>query len=131
MKKLLLLLFILRMSLVLGQDTTYYGDRVSPEDRFRVLNLFINIIYDICPTCDPFYQKLTPNWLPDTENSINKNLPSYLDDYMDSDFNPSNIHGSLRTNLTDAIFLDYLLFKNKEKLCRGQIRGRLFLIIFN
>ena len=93
MRNLVLLLFILRFIWSFGQDTykTYYGDQIYPIDTFRTLNFFINIIYDSCPTCNPVSDN-TPNWMPDTVNSINVNPPVYLDDWMDSDFDPDNIH---------------------------------------
>ncbi len=52
MKKIFFLLLIVKGSLLFGSDTlrTYYGDRILPEDTFRTLNFFINIIYDSCPT---------------------------------------------------------------------------------
>lgn len=86
----------------LGQTTykTYFGDYVSPVDTFRVLNIFINIIYDLCDTCD-LAPSQTPLWLPGTVNTINSNPPSYLAGFMDTELS-SNLQGSYTKRYAQA-----------------------------
>ncbi|UCH13419.1 MAG: hypothetical protein JSV22_09915 [Bacteroidales bacterium] len=106
MKKLLLIV-ILFIQCFIGYNQnykTYHGDFMSPVDTLRALNVFINIIYDQCDTCDPLYGITTPNWLPGPKNSININPPAYLLDYMDTVFDPDNIHGSFTRRYAEASF---------------------------
>jgi len=111
MKKILLLLFIIRVFGSYGQTLlkTYYGEKMYPVDTFRALNVFININYDSCPTCDPCYGKTTTNWMPGSPNTINDNPPGYLNDYMDSDFNPNNIHGTFTKRYAEASFNKFIV----------------------
>jgi hypothetical protein len=106
MKSRVFYFLIILSSAVSGQDTlrTYYGDNMSPEDTLRVLNIFVNINYDQCDTCDPLNGQNTPYWNPGPPNSINVNPPSYLTDWMDSDFDPDDIHGTFTRILAQASF---------------------------
>jgi hypothetical protein len=100
-------LFLLAFSSALSaQDTlcTYYGDNMSPVDTIRVLNIFINIIYDQCDTCDPLHGMNTPYWEPGPPNTVNINPPGYLADWMDSDFDPDHIRGSFTRILAQSSF---------------------------
>ena len=98
------LLFI--SSAVSGQDTvrTWYGDNMSPVDTLRVLDIFININYDQCDSCDPYFGRSTPYWNPGPPNTINMNPPAYLSDWMDPDFDPENIRGTFTRILAQASF---------------------------
>ncbi|HNU34950.1 MAG TPA: hypothetical protein PKN75_15290 [Bacteroidia bacterium] len=67
------------------------GYGLYPHTNYRVLNLMINIIYDVNPCLDPLYNNCNPPsagaWNPGTPNSINTNPPNYLTAFMDQDFN--------------------------------------------
>lgn len=108
MNRLVLLLFLFIFPALRGQDTTYYGDQLFPVDTIRVLNFFININYDLCDTCDPC-TTLTSNWIPGPPNSMNQNFPVYLDDFMDSDYNPNNIHGTFTKRYAEASFKNFIV----------------------
>lgn len=111
MRKLLFLFLVIGYSGIYCQDTlkTYYGDQIYPIDTFRVLNIFINIHYDLCDTCDPYRNETTPNWMPGPPNTVNESLPVYLDDFMDSDFNPGNIRGAFTKRFAEASFNKFIV----------------------
>jgi hypothetical protein len=110
MKKLLSLLLAFVPGILFCQDLrTYYGDRLYPVDTLRILNFFINIHYDLCDTCDPCRTETTTNWLPGPPNTVNQGLPVYLDDFMDSEYNPANIHGKFTKRLAEASFNKFIV----------------------
>lgn len=84
---------------------------MSPVDTLRALNVFINIVFDQCnpDTCDPLRNKSTPLWLPGPKNTININPPTYLLDYIDTVFNPNNIHGSFTRRYAEASFNNLII----------------------
>ncbi|MBN2523700.1 MAG: hypothetical protein JXB24_10535 [Bacteroidales bacterium] len=95
-----------------GQSATYrtmYGDRVSPENTLYTLNIFINIIFDQTPEADPLKGITTEFWLPGQPNTINDNPPLYLDDFMDSEFDPENIRGSFTKRWAEASFNKFIV----------------------
>ncbi|MBN1414678.1 MAG: hypothetical protein JW973_06225 [Bacteroidales bacterium] len=108
MKKTIIFLFLFIFSQIHGQDTTYYGDRLSPVETIRVLNFFINIIYDIDSTKDPC-KAPTPNWMPGPPNTVNQSFPTYLDNFMDSDYDPNNIHGTFTKRYAEASFKKFIV----------------------
>jgi hypothetical protein len=67
-----------------GQETlkTYYGRAISPIDTIFILDVFININYDLCQTCDPYYRKSTPIWQPGDNNTVNDSPSEYIIDYI-------------------------------------------------
>lgn len=112
MKKLLLLHFFMAFWAVAYSQTvykTYYGDYVYPVDTFRVLNFFINIIYDQCENCDPYEDPAkTPNWIPGPPNTINTNPPAYLANFMDSDLG-TELHGTYTKRYASASFNKFII----------------------
>ena len=61
---------------------------------YKILNIFVNIEYDLTPQFDPLPG---PNsiWSPAMAPSINQNLPTYLLDMMDTASVPGIIHGAM------------------------------------
>ncbi len=72
---------------------SWEGALIQPRGTIRTLNIFINIIYDLTPANDPCPSYNT-SWNPSLQEGINNNPPTYLQDLIDSDYNPSNIHGT-------------------------------------
>lgn len=62
------------------------GYSISPYGNYRVLNLMINIIYDQTPAADPLAGTSSNYWNPGTTNTVNSNVPSNLNNFMDADF---------------------------------------------
>jgi hypothetical protein len=77
---------------------------MPPTGRLHTLNFFVNIIYDQTPNADPLKDSNTPLWLPGTPNSMNNNPPSFLDGFMDSEYDPENIKGSFTKRFAEASF---------------------------
>ncbi|HOY33325.1 MAG TPA: hypothetical protein PKW80_15700 [Bacteroidales bacterium] len=71
------------------------GIDIPPKVTMRMLNIFINIIYDQTPDRDPLLNKTDHPWQPGKPNSINTNVPSFLNQYMDPDLTGSNPQGML------------------------------------
>jgi len=61
----------------------------------RMLNIMINIIYDQTPERDPLINKTEHPWQPGKPNSINSNVPAFLDKYMDPDLINRNPQGMI------------------------------------
>jgi len=61
------------------------GNTITTTGIFRILNLFVNIIYDQIPTRDPFKNQYTANWLSGNPDKINDSPPSYINTFLDSD----------------------------------------------
>jgi hypothetical protein len=109
MKKLVLLVAFFGILRANCQDTlkTHYGRFISPVDTIFCLNVFININYDLCQTCDPYYNKSTPVWQPGQPNTINDSPPIYITNYIDQAYNPDNIHGTLTKHWAEASLYIY------------------------
>ena len=112
MKRVHLLCLLLSVLTVSGQDFTYrtrYGAGMNPLDTLRVLNIFINIVFDQCETCDTLRDVPTPLWMPGPANTINVNPPAYLLDYIDVEFDPDHIRGSFTRRYAQASFNQFIL----------------------
>ncbi|MBN1416310.1 MAG: hypothetical protein JW973_14505 [Bacteroidales bacterium] len=111
-RPLLLIIYLFFYVFNYGQTIykTYYGDYLYPVDTFRVLNFFINIIYDQCDEeCNPYPDPaLTPNWVPGPPNTININPPSYLSGFMDSDLG-SGFQGTYTKRYAEASFNKFIV----------------------
>ncbi|HNJ31836.1 MAG TPA: T9SS type A sorting domain-containing protein [Bacteroidia bacterium] len=82
------------------------GFSLFPHTNYRVLNIMINIIYDVNPSWDPYYQA-TPganDWNPGTPNTINSNPPAYLSSFMDQDFNTLPPQGIMTRKYYESSF---------------------------
>ncbi len=114
MKKLLfsiLIVFITGIS-IYGQGSMYQtwnGDYMNPIDTLRVLNIFINIVFDQTPEADSLKDITTEFWMPGPPNTVNEIPPVYLADYMDPDFDPDNIHGSYTKRWAEASFNKFIV----------------------
>jgi hypothetical protein len=99
------------MQLYSQQDTfrTYNGFQMYPKDTIFSLNIFINIVYDVYSQCDPLDGQLTPFWPAGPANTVNQGLPTYLADYIDREYNPNNIHGTLTKHWAEASFKKFIL----------------------
>ncbi len=85
------------------------GYAFPTSGNFRVLNIFVNIIYDLDPSSDPCAGSTSTFWIPTTDNSINQNLPNYLTDFMDVNYSPQNIVGSMTRRFGEASFENLIL----------------------
>ena len=70
------------------------GYFLHPTGSYKILNVFINIEYDLTPQNNPF-PGASPYWPLAMAPSINQNVPTYLLDLMDTASIPGNIHGTM------------------------------------
>jgi hypothetical protein len=61
------------------------GTSLSPKAKMRMLNLFINIIYDQTPDRDPKKDEIKNPWQPGKANMVNSNVPTFLKGFMEPD----------------------------------------------
>ena len=61
------------------------GTAIQPEGTLRILNIFINVIYDAAPEADIYRKSNQPEdgWKPGIPNSINSAPPDYLERFLD------------------------------------------------
>ncbi len=82
------------------------------QGEYRLLNIFINIIYDVHPDEDPFDNKKEDDivWGKAESEGINKNIPKYLTDYLDVNYNgPESIHGMMTRLFAESSFNKLIL----------------------
>jgi len=79
------------------------GYSLPSNTKGRVLNLFINVIYDVHPDWDPCQS--TEFWPTATREGINNDaIPSYLLDFMDTVYRPGQLHGTMTRLYGEASF---------------------------
>lgn len=82
---------LLMFTSLFSQRNSWDGWMINPTSHFNCLNIFINVIYDVSTDVD---FPIDGVWLPSTTEGINnESIPSYLLDYMDTVYNPNNLHG--------------------------------------
>lgn len=87
-------------------QNSWEGAGVSPVGQFRVLNILINIIYDVTPNVEP-YESLTDPWPRAIQAGINTTIPDWVPDssLFDIHFNQSeNINGTFTRKFHESSF---------------------------
>ncbi len=84
---------------------SYYGNAIAPEGEFRILNLFINIIYDQTSNRNPIKNPNTI-WPAATNEGINisTDVPDYLTRFMDTVYLPDAGIGSMTRIYRESSF---------------------------
>jgi hypothetical protein len=80
-----------------------YGHMINPHGQYRILTLFINIIYDETPHVDPI-KNPNSTWPAPTEKGINIDLPGYLNEFLDTKFFPDGAYGSMTRIYRESSF---------------------------
>lgn len=104
------------------------GVFLVPDGQYRVLSIFVNIIYDIPSVQDPCPASSYESWAPATSEGINnQSIPSYLLDFSDINYTtPSNVHGMFtrlyyEASFGNLIFLsDYMVVNIKHSTIIAQ-----------
>ncbi len=91
MLSVLLMLFAVA---VFAQRNSWDGWMVKPRGEIRMLNFFVNIIYDVHPEREKPFAK-TNHWNMVLLESLNQNPPDYLLRLMDTIYNPNNLYGCI------------------------------------
>jgi len=94
--KIILFLLIIMQNTLFGQILhSWDGAGINPNSKFRVLTIFINVIYD---TNQNYYDSVKPTQFwgqASIEGVNNEAIPSYLLDFIDTTYNCGNLHGSM------------------------------------
>ena len=129
----LLISFILLTFNYLHAQTRYSweGYGIAPNQKFRALTLFVNIIYDINP--DRNYVESSEFWPIATREGINNApRPTYMLELLDTIYNPQNLRGTMTRiygeSSFDALQItgDFMVVNIKESsiLAKGNFGSR-------
>ncbi len=95
MKRILLsVLLVLFAVAMLAQKNSWDGWKVKPRGEIRMLNFFVNIIYDVNPEREKPFARVS-SWNTVLLESLNQNPPDYLLRLMDTVYNPNNLYGCI------------------------------------
>lgn len=89
-----LILVLLLAVAVFAQKNSWDGWQMKPRGEIRMLNFFVNIIYDKNPDREKPFAKVN-HWNTVYLESINQTPPDYLLRLMDTVYNPDNLYGCI------------------------------------
>lgn len=111
MKKTLSLIihFALLLSLAFGQKSTYHswdGQGLRPNSKLRVLNIFVNVIYDEHPDINVVESDFWPRVTKSSLEGVNVpgTIPTYLLDFMDTAYHRGHLRGCITRLYGEASF---------------------------
>lgn len=87
-------LFVLFAVALTAQKNSWDGWKMKPRGEIRMLNFFVNIIYDVNPEREKPFAKVN-HWNTVLLESINQNPPDYLLRLMDTVYNPNRLYGCI------------------------------------
>ncbi len=97
-----------------------YSQPIAPNSKFRALNIFINVIYDVHPEYNSYYPD-NENWGEATHEGVNNEaIPNYLLDLLDTVYNPNTNRGYMTRLFGESSFDslqitgDYVVVNVKE-----------------
>ena len=122
MKRLLFLwLLIFCPELFYAQVHSWDGCGIPSEGKFRILNIFINVIYDVHPEKDPCRNEQVVFWPEAKKEGVNQTaIPSYLLQFMDTGYVPGKTTGTMTRLYGEASFdrlqltADYMVINIRE-----------------
>ena len=95
LKKILLSVLLVLFAVALfAQKNSWDGWRMKPRGEIRMLNFFVNIIYDVNPEREKPFAKVH-HWNTVMLESINQNPPDYLLRLMDTVYNAKHLYGCI------------------------------------
>jgi hypothetical protein len=101
--KIFLLIFLFCPLLLLGQENSWDGCGITPNSKLRVLNIFINVIYDVHPDTNDMDDE--GYWDHATIEGVNnQSIPTYLLDFMDTVFVAGQTHGCMTRVYAESSF---------------------------
>jgi len=89
-KYFLMILAILFASNLFSQSNSWDGRGISPNSKFRVLNFFINVIYDETDSLNNTFPLNDPWPRAYNEGINNEAIPNYLLGFMDTVYSSQN-----------------------------------------
>src|SRR3989339_2287504 len=101
MKTLIIIILLLSFISCYSQEGGYYfvdtttnntksiyqsknGFHFYPKGTYRIMSIFVNIIYDLTPWRDPYFNQSTSHWPGDTTEGFNAGNPTYFLQYLDT-----------------------------------------------
>ena len=95
MKRFLLSVLLMLFAVVMmAQKNSWDGWKMQPRGEIRMLNFFVNIIYDKNPEREKPFAKVN-HWNTVHLESLNQNPPDYLLRLMDTVYNPKSLYGCI------------------------------------
>lgn len=116
-------LFMLALwpQLFFAQAHSWDGCGMPTRGEYRILNLCINIIYDVHPEKDPCRNEAVVRWPAATREGVNNSaLPDFLLQFMDTAYRPGKNQGNITRLYGESSFdqlrltADYLVVNLKE-----------------
>lgn len=105
MKKLILFLLCISPLTFYGQYRSWDGYQMKPEGKYYVLNIFINVIYDVHPEKDPCASDGNTDWPTARQEGVNSApVPGYLLDFMDTAYHSDRLRGNMTRVYGEASF---------------------------
>ncbi len=94
--RIFLLLFFLPIANLasFSQRNSWDGWSMTPRGEIRMLNFFVNIIYDVSPEKEKQFAQINA-WNTVQLEGINQNPPNYLKSLLDTEYNPENLYGCI------------------------------------
>ena len=95
LKKILLLVLLLLFAVtMMAQRNSWDGWKMKPRGEIRMLNFFVNIIYDVNPEREKPFARVH-HWNTVMLESLNQNPPDYLLRLMDTVYNAGHLYGCI------------------------------------
>ena len=120
-KRLLVLIVAICPLLATAQSHSWDGRNIPSRGKFRILNILINIIYDVHPEKDPCRNEEVIRWPEATKEGVNSSsVPNFLLQFMDTSYIPGKNKGVITRLYGESSFdllqltADYMVINLKE-----------------
>ena len=80
------------------------GADLHPNGTYRVMSIFVNIIYDLTPWRDPLFNQNTPHWPGSLTEGFNTGNPTYFLQYLDTTTAMPTRTGSFTRRYSESSF---------------------------
>ena len=120
-KRLLVLILAICPLLAAAQSHSWDGRDIPSKGKFRILNILINIIYDVHPEKDPCRNEEVIRWPEATKEGVNSSaVPNFLLQFMDTSYIPGKNKGAITRLYGESSFdmlqltADYMVINLRE-----------------
>lgn len=102
----MLILFMIPSIIWAQEVNSWEGCGINSHSKFRILNIFINVIYDVHPNRNPFLESdVWPAVRYSRQEGINNTaIPTYLSDFIDTGYTANKLHGMLTRIFGESSF---------------------------
>ncbi len=105
LKAILFLVSIVFSTFSFSQKNSWDGWQVAPRGEIRMLNFFVNIIYDVNPDKEKQFAKVN-DWNTVLLEGINQNPPNYLRKLFDTEYDSKNLYGCITRLYGESSFYE-------------------------